>query len=118
MRSRIDLGASRDHPTIFTRKDWEVSDFHGDYIKKHGESSNFSIFADEEEAFAKMRAGSKIDITQPCTYKIPRYHNAGILEPIDTSRLRNWSDITPSLNTPPGGSVFSGKQHFIPTNWG
>ncbi len=117
MSSRTALAASGDHPTIFTWEGWEVPDFHGAYIDKYGESPNFAIFADEEEAFAKMRAGFKVDITQPCTYKIPMWYDAGILEPIDTSRLSNWPDITPSLKTIPG-TVFDGKQYFIPTDWG
>ena len=117
MSSRTALGASGDHPTIFTWEGWEVPDFHGAYIDKYGESPNFAIFADEEEAFAKMRAGFKVDITQPCTYKIPMWYDAGILEPIDTSRLSNWPDITPSLKTIPV-TVFDGKQYFIPTDCG
>ena len=117
MGSRMALGASGDHPTVFTWEGWEVPELHGAYIEKHGESANFAIFADEEEAFAKMRAGFKVDITQPCTYKIPMWYDAGILEPIDTSRLSNWPDITPSLKTIPG-TVVDGKQYFIPTDWG
>ena len=76
MGSRMALGASGDHPTIFTWEGWEVPELHGAYIEKHGESANFAIFADEEEAFAKMRAGFKVDITQPCTYKIPMWYDA------------------------------------------
>ena len=117
MGSRMALGASGDNPTVFTWEGWEIPELHGDYIAKHGESPNFAIFADEEEAFAKMRAGFKVDITQPCTYKIPMWYDAGIIEPIDTSRLSNWPDITPSLKTIPG-TVYGGKQYFIPTAWG
>ena len=117
MGSRTALGATGDQPTVSTWEGGEVPEFHGAYIEKHGESPNFAIFADEEEAFAKMRAGFKVDITQPCTYKIPMWYDAGILEPIDTSRLSNWPDITPSLKTIPG-TVFGGKPYFIPTDWG
>ncbi len=34
MSSRTALGASGDHPTIFTWAGWEVPDFHGAYIDK------------------------------------------------------------------------------------
>ena len=115
--SRSAFAASDDHPTVFTWEGWDVPELHQPYLAKHGESPNMAIFGDEEEAFAKMRAGFKVDLTQPCTYKVPIWKDAGILQPIDTSRLSNWDDIIPSLKTIPG--TFEGdKQYFIPTDWG
>lgn len=115
--SRSAFAASDDHPTVFTWEGWDVPELHQSYLAKHGESPNMAIFGDEEEAFAKMRAGFKVDLTQPCTYKVPIWKDAGILEPIDTSRLSNWGDLIPSLKTIPG--TFEGdKQYFIPTDWG
>jgi spermidine/putrescine transport system substrate-binding protein len=115
--SRSAFAASDDHPTVFTWEGWDVPELHQSYLAKHGESPNMAIFGDEEEAFAKMRAGFKVDLTQPCTYKVPIWKDAGILDPIDTSRLSNWDDLIPSLKTIPG--TFEGdKQYFIPTDWG
>ena len=115
--SRSAFAASDDHPTVFTWEGWDVPELHQSYLAKHGESPNMAIFGDEEEAFAKMRAGFKVDLTQPCTYKVPIWKDAGILESIDTSRLSNWDDLIPSLKTIPG--TFEGdKQYFIPTDWG
>ena len=111
------IRSSKNHPLVFTWEGWEVSNLHGDYIKKHGQSPNFAIFADEEEAFAKIRAGFQVDITQPCSYKIPMWHQAGLLEPIDTNRLSNWGNIASTLKTIPG-TVISGQRYFIPTDWG
>ena len=115
--SRLTNAASTDHPTIFTWEGWEVPELHKAYLDKHGSSPNIAIFADEEEAFAKMRAGFKVDLTQPCTYKVPIWYDAGILDPIDTSRLSNWPNIISSLKTIPG-TVINGQQYFIPTDWG
>ena len=115
--ARSALAASADHPTVFTWEGWEVPELHQPYLKKYGESPNMAIFGDEEEAFAKMRAGFKVDLTQPCSYKVPIWKDAGIIEPMDTSRLSNWGDIIPSLKKIPG--TFEGdKQYFIPTDWG
>ena len=115
--SRSAFAANDDHPTVFTWEGWDVPELHQPYLAKHGESPNIAIFGDEEEAFAKMRAGFKVDLTQPCTYKVPIWKDAGILDPIDTSRLSNWDDLIPSLKTIPG--TFEGdKQYFIPTDWG
>lgn len=109
--------ATEDHPTIYTWEGWDSAGFHEAYIKKYGESPNFSLFGDEEEAFAKMRAGFKPDVTQPCSYKIPIWRDAKILQPIDTSRLEVWPDIIPSLKKIPG-SFGEGKQWFAPADWG
>ena len=115
--SRSAFAASDDHPTVFTWEGWDVPELHQSYLAKHGESPNMAIFGDEEEAFAKMRAGFKVDLTQPCTYKVPIWKDAGILSPIDTSRLSTWDDIIPSLKTIPG--TYDGdNQYFFPTDWG
>ena len=115
--SRSAFAASDDHPTVFTWEGWDVPELHQPYLAKHGESPNMAIFGDEEEAFAKMRAGFKVDLTQPCTYKVPIWKDAGILEPIDTSRLSTWDDIIPSLKTIPG-TYEGNNQYFFPTDWG
>jgi len=117
MGSRMTQAARGDHPTVFTWEGWEVPELHAAYVAKYGSSPNISIFADEEEAFAKMRAGFKVDLTQPCTYKLPIWYDAGIILPIDTSRLSNWPDIIPTLKNIPG-TVIDGKQYFVPTDWG
>ena len=115
--SRSAFAASDDHPTVFTWEGWDVPELHQPYLAKHGESPNMAIFGDEEEAFAKMRAGFKVDLTQPCTYKVPIWKDAGILDPIDTSRLSTWDDIIPSLKTIPGTYEVN-NQYFFPTDWG
>ena len=117
MGSRSAFAGSDDHPTVFTWEGWDVPELHQPYLAKHGESPNMAIFGDEEEAFAKMRAGFKVDLTQPCTYKVPIWKDAGILEPIDTSRLSTWDDIIPSLKTIPG-TYEGNNQYFFPTDWG
>jgi len=114
---RSAFASAADNPTVFTWEGWEVPELHQPYLAKYNESPNMAIFGDEEEAFAKMRAGFKVDLTQPCTYKVPIWKDAGILMPIDTSRLSTWKDIIPSLKTIPG--TFEGnKQYFFPTDWG
>ena len=117
MGSRSAFAGSDDHPTVFTWEGWDVPELHQPYLAKHGESPNIAIFGDEEEAFAKMRAGFKVDLTQPCTYKVPIWKDAGIIEPIDTSRLSTWDDIIPSLKTIPG-TYEGSNQYFFPTDWG
>ena len=116
MGSRSAFAGSDDHPTVFTWEGWDVPELHQPYLAKHGESPNMAIIGAEAEAFAKMRAGFKVDLTHPCTYKVPIWKDAGILEPIDTSRLSTWDDIIPSLKTIPG-TYEGSNQYFFPTDW-
>lgn len=114
--SRPTQAAAKDHPVIFTWEGYEVPELHPHYKKKYGEIPNFTLFGDEEEAFAKIQAGFKPDITMPCSYKIPTWRDAGIIQPIDTSRLSNWKDIIPTLKNIEG-IVVNGQRHWVCMDW-
>ena len=118
MAPKIAAAAAEDHPTVFTWSGYEDDGFYGSYMAKYdGEKPNFAFWGDEEEAFAKMRAGFKVDITAPCSYKISHWNDAGILAPIDTERLSNWSEIIPSLKEVPG-TVINGDRMWVCEDWG
>lgn len=109
--------AAEDHPNVFTWEGWDAKGHHLEYLNKHGELPNFSIFGDEEEAFAKIKAGAQFDVTHPCSYKVEIWRDAGILQPIDTSRLSHWDDVIPSLKEIPG-MVDNGDVYFVAADWG
>ena len=106
-----------DTPLTFTWSGYDEVHFHQQYIDEHGCSSNFAFWADEEEAFAKMRAGFSPDVMAPCTYKLRQWYDAGLLGNIDTSLLSNWDDVLPSLKDV-GDSIIDGKRIFVPMDWG
>ena len=110
--------APEDHPTVFTWEGWDAVEHHGEYFAKYGEYPNFAIFGDEEEAFAKMQAGAKYDVTHPCSYKVEIWRDAGILQPIDVSRLSHWPDVIPSLKQIPGMTTDDGSIWFVAADWG
>ena len=114
---KIAGAAVEDHPTVFTWSGYEDEGFMGSYMAKYGEKPNFSFWGDEEEAFAKMRAGFNPDVSAPCSYKIPHWNDAGILAPIDSSRLSNWPEMIPSLIKVPG-TIIDGKRLWICQDWG
>ena len=101
----------------FTWEGYEIPELHGDYIKKHGASPDVSIFADEGEAYQKMRAGFTPDVAHPCSYNTKLWREAGLIQAVDTSRLSNWGDVISSLKTIEG-TRFEGKQWFVPFDWG
>ena len=113
---KTSMAATEDHPLVFTWSGYEEDGFHPAYDAKYGEPPNFSFFGDEEEAFAKMRAGFKPDVVMPCSYKIPKWRDAGIIQPIDESRLSNWGDIIPSLKTI-DGIIVDGKRWWVCQDW-
>lgn len=106
-----------DTPLTFTWSGYDEVHFHQQYIDQHGCASNFSFWGDEEEAFAKMRAGFSPDITAPCTYKIRQWYDAGLMGEIDTGLLSNWDEIVPSLKEV-DDSIIDGKRIFVPMDWG
>src|SRR5207237_1217122 len=109
---------SSDTPVLFQWQDYMEAPFLADYKRTFGETPQVSIFADEDEAFAKMRAGFGPDVMGPCYYEYPRWQEAGLLQPIDTTRLKNWNRIAQSLRELPGISAGEGKVWFVPHYWG
>jgi spermidine/putrescine transport system substrate-binding protein len=104
--------------TLFQWQDYMEPPFLADYQKATGEKPAITIFADEDEAFSKMRAGFKPDVMGPCYYEFSRWKEAGLLQPIETARLKNWNKISPTLRNLPGISAGPGKVWFVPHYWG
>jgi spermidine/putrescine transport system substrate-binding protein len=111
------LAAAADDPTVFVWGGFEDPGFHGQYEAQHGSLPNFSQFGDEEEAFAKMRAGFEPDVTMACSYKAPHWYDAGIIKPIDVSRLPNFDDSIELLKDVPG-TQFDGQRAWVCMDWG
>ena len=110
--------AAADTPTLFQWEEYIVPPFLAEYRQAYGEAPKTAIFADEDEAFAKMRAGFKPDVMGPCYYEFPRWQEAGLLQPIDTTKLKNWNKISPALRNLPGIAAGPGKVWFVPHYWG
>ena len=105
-------------PVLFQWEDYVDPPFLAAYRKQFGETPRTAIFADEDEAFAKLRAGFKADVMGPCYYELPRWRDAGLLQPIDVSRLNNWNRIPVRLRELPGISAGPGRVWFVPHYWG
>ena len=117
MLSRTSMAAAVDQATYFTWGGWDVPEYYGPYIAKHGEPPNFATFGGSEEGFTKMRAGFVVDVAHPCNVEIPRWIKSGLFQPLDTSKLSNWPDLIPQL-WQLQGNVVDGKPYFAPMDWG
>lgn len=109
--------AAEDQVTYFTWSGYDVPEFFPGYVAKHGANPNMPIFADEEEAFQKLRAGFSSDVVHPCSGRIKRWRDAGVIQPMDTARLTNWGNVFDALK-PINGAADGGKQWFVPVDWG
>ena len=103
--------------TVFTWADYDQPMFHQLFIDKNGGSPEFTIFAEVEEALQKLRSGFNPDLSHPCTSDVARWHEAGLLKPIDTARLDGWNDIFPSIRAIKGTNI-DGQQLIMPWDWG
>ena len=113
-----DNNQSSPPPILFQFEDYMDPPFFADYEKTYSDKPTYAIYADEDEAFAKMRAGYKPDVMGPCYYEFPRWKEAGLIAPIDTSKLKNWDRLSPLLRNLPGISAGPGKVWFVPQYWG
>jgi spermidine/putrescine-binding protein len=102
---------------VFDWAGYEDEMFFQDYIEKYGEAPTYSFFSDEEEAFQKVRAGFRADLSHPCTQSLLKWRNADIIVPIDTSRLSNWDKVDPKFASMEGFQV-DGVQWAMPVDWG
>ena len=88
----------------------------GPYVEAHG-SPEYSTFGDAEEGLQKLKAGFEVDVAWPCQGEIARWVRAGVIQPLDTSRLENWGDMFPEVRDLPSGIV-NGQNYFAPVDWG
>lgn len=103
--------------TYFTWGGYDIPDLQTHYKEKNGTDPLFATFSDTEEAFQKMQGGFVVDIIHPCSDYVPRLRNAGLLQPIDTSRLKNYGDLLEPLRNI-SSSQHEGKTWFVPWEWG
>lgn len=108
-----------DNLTVFDWSGYEDPAFHPAYTAKHGTEPDFSFFGDEEEAFQKLRSGFKADLAHPCSQSVAKWREAGLLEPLDTSKLTYWNDTDPGIVAMKGlMTTPDGKAWLLPFEWG
>ncbi len=101
---------------VFDWAGWEIDGVLTDYVAKHGQHPTYTFFGDDDEAFQKVSSGFKADVGHPCSASVPRYRDANLVEPWDTSKIPEFANIAPHfLNS----SIFKddGGVWFIPTDY-
>lgn len=99
--------------------DWagyELPQFWPQFAEDHPDVVvDFTYFEQDADALAKMQSGFQTDLLHPCSSWWGLYVEAGLVQPIDTSRLSNWPDVVPEMAEL---GHFNGEQYFVPWDWG
>jgi spermidine/putrescine transport system substrate-binding protein len=102
----------------YTWSGYDMPEFMPAFVEKHGSAPNMPLFGDEQEALTKIQSGFQVDVAHPCNNRVSIWRDAGVIEPIDTSRLEHWNDLFESLRGL-RGTVTEDDQHwFVPVDWG
>ncbi|MBD9373017.1 extracellular solute-binding protein [Rhizobium sp. ARZ01] len=108
-----------DSLTVFDWSGYEDPAFRPAYSEKHSTEPDYSFFGDEEEAFQKLRSGFKADISHPCSQSVVKWREAGLLQPLDTSKLKYWNDVLPGFKTMKDLMTSAdGTAWLLPFEWG
>ncbi|MGF7161363.1 spermidine/putrescine transport system substrate-binding protein [Rhodoligotrophos appendicifer] len=87
------------------------------YEDEFGALPQFATYGDAEEGLQKLRAGFTADVIHPCATELVRWKDAGVLQPIDTGRLKNWPALFQTLRDLPLINL-EGKVWMAPWEWG
>lgn len=104
--------------SVFTWSGYDKPAQHQKFIDQYGASPEFSIFADNDEGLAKIKAGFDPSIAVPSNSEVPNWVRAGILEPVAVERLKNWPDVFEELKSDPSTMGKNGERVFVPWMWG
>lgn len=75
---------------------------------------DYAFFGEDAEALSKAQTGFYFDLVHPCGSWWGLYVEAGLVRPIDTSRLEHFDELFPELVEK--GKI-DGQQYFIPWDW-
>jgi spermidine/putrescine transport system substrate-binding protein len=91
--------------------------FFPEYMAKYGRPPAFTFFDNADNAMKRMRTGYQVDLVHLCTGQLSQSKDAGLIRPIDTSRIPRWSTITPELLDLPDVRM-EGEHWMVPWEWG
>lgn len=102
----------------YTWSGYDVKEFMPGFVEKHGSMPQTPLFGDEQEALTKIQSGFQVDVAHPCNNRVSIWRDAGVIEPVDTSRLEHWGELFNSLKTLKGTVTEDGQHWFLPVDWG
>jgi spermidine/putrescine transport system substrate-binding protein len=102
--------------TVLEWAGYDAPDFWTDFQTTYPKVSvNFEIGESDSDILTKAEAGDQADIFHFYTGYQQQWVDAGLVQEIDTSKLKNWDKVPDSFKKT--GQI-NGKQYFIPWDWG
>ena len=87
-----------------------------DFEAATGIAVKMDLFADNDELFAKLKEGNPgYDVIVPTNDYVERMITAGMLEPLDHSKVPNMANITPVFQD---AAFDPGRKYSLPYMWG
>lgn len=117
LASRALAADAEGEAVVYTWAGYDIPEMYPPYVEKYGRAPEFSIWNDEEEAILKINGGYQPDTVFPCSYKVQKWYDAGIIGPIDTSRIPDFGDLFPALASMKEINI-GGNTVWVPMDWG
>jgi spermidine/putrescine transport system substrate-binding protein len=87
----------------------------GDYKDSAGVDVNMTLFASNDELFAKLRAGNQgYDVIVPSNDFVERMAAAGMLIEIDKTQIPNFKNVAPEYQDVPYDAA---RKYSMPYTW-
>lgn len=85
------------------------------FTKETGVEVRYDMFADEEEMFAKLRAGARgYDLIVVGDYLIPRFRTLNLIDPVPPGVLKNQGNLAPRFRH----TTYDPDESTVPYLWG
>ncbi len=113
-------GADEDNKVDLSILEWsgyQQVQYHPEYNAKYGGQPEIALFAEEKDAMQRMRNGYQVDLVHLCVNSLDEARAAGLIKPLDISRIPRWGDISPSLLAVEDVQA-DGEYWLAPWEWG
>ena len=113
-------GADDDNNVDLSILEWsgyQQEKYHPEYNAKYGGQPGIALFAEEKDAMQRMRNGYQVDLVHLCVNSLDEARAAGLIKPLDISRIPRWADISPSLLEIEDVQA-DGEYWMVPWEWG
>jgi spermidine/putrescine transport system substrate-binding protein len=95
---------------------YETTDFWADFCKAYPDKKvTFNFGASDPDIYAKVKAGTSEDIFHFYTPFLKYYVDEGLVQPLDTSKMKNWDKLPDKFKDV---CTIDGKVYCIPWDWG
>ena len=103
--------------TILEWSGYQQEKYHPEYNAKYGGQPDVSLFDQEKDAMQRMRNGYQVDLVHLCVNSLNEARDAGLIKPLDISRIPRWGDISPTLLDVQDVQA-DGEYWMAPWEWG